>query len=100
MRRDFVHIFAVVEVASRRALAHRISITMKASLFVEAREEAAARQYEQEFFDTDPGSPFSSQEFTSVPTVRDASIRMDGKSAACNDGIVEPLRLSNKYEKV
>ena len=42
MRRGFVYLAAVVDVFSRRVLAHRVSITMEASFCVEALEEALA----------------------------------------------------------
>ncbi len=43
MRRGFVYLVAVVDVASRSVLAHRVSITMDALFCVEALEEAMAR---------------------------------------------------------
>jgi putative transposase len=43
MRRGFVYLAAVVDVATRRVLAHRVSITMEATFCVEALEEALAR---------------------------------------------------------
>lgn len=70
MRRGFVYLAAVVDVASRRVLAHRVSITMEASFCVEALEEAMARHGKPEIFNTDQGSQFTSIEFTSVVTLR------------------------------
>ena len=56
MRRGFVYLAAVVDVASRRVLAHRVSITMEAAFCVEALEEALARHGKPEIFNTDQGS--------------------------------------------
>jgi putative transposase len=56
MRRGFVYLAAVVDVASRRVLAHRVSITMEAEFCVEALEEALAKHGKPEIFNTDQGS--------------------------------------------
>ena len=58
MRRGFVYLAAVVDVASRRVLAHRVSITMEAEICVEALEDALAKH----------GKQFTSPAFTSVLT--------------------------------
>ena len=89
MRRGFVYLAAVVDVASRRVLAHRVSITMEAGFCVEALEEALARQGKPEIFNTDQGSQFTSHEFTSVLTTADVSISMDGKGAWRDNVFVE-----------
>ena len=41
MRRGFVYLAAVVDVASRRVLAHRVSIGMEAAFCIEALEESS-----------------------------------------------------------
>jgi len=56
MARGFVYLTAVVDVFSRRMLAHRVSITMEATFCVEALEEALARHGRPEIFNTDQGS--------------------------------------------
>jgi putative transposase len=100
MRRGFVYLAAVVDVASRRVLAHRVSITMEASFCVEALEEALARHGKPEIFNTDQGSQFTSHAFTSVLTTADVSISMDGKGAWRDNVFVERLWRSVKYEEV
>ena len=52
MARGFVYLTAVVDVFSRRVLAHRVSITMEATFCVEALEEALARHGRPEIFNT------------------------------------------------
>lgn len=100
MRRGFVYLAAVVDVASRRVLAHRVSITMEASFCVEALEEAMARHGKPEIFNTDQGSQFSSLEFTSVLLAAGISISMDGKGAWRDNVFVERIWRSIKYEEV
>jgi len=56
MRRGFVYLAAIVDVFSRRVLAHRVSITMEADFCIEALEEALARHGKPEIFNSDQGS--------------------------------------------
>ena len=81
MRRGFVYLAAVVDVASRRVLAHRVSITMEAEFCIEAVKEALAKHGKPEIFNTDQGSQFTSLDFTRVLLDAKVSISMDGKGA-------------------
>jgi putative transposase len=100
MRRGFVYLAAVVDVASRRVLAHRVSITMEAGFCVEALEEALAKHGRPEIFNTDQGSQFTSLEFTGVLTAAGVAISMDGKGAWRDNVFVERLWRTVKYEEV
>jgi len=81
MRRGFLYLVAIMDWASRKVLAWRLSNTMDAGFCVTALEEALARFGRPEIFDTDQGSQFTSFAFTSV--LRDAEVRisMDGRGA-------------------
>jgi putative transposase len=100
MRRGFVYLAAVVDVFSRRVLAHRVSITMETTFCVEALEEALARYGKPEIFNTDQGSQFTSHDFTSVLRAASVSISMDGKGAWRDNVFVERLWRTVKYEEV
>lgn len=100
MRRGFVYLAAVVDVSSRRVLAHRVSITMEAAFCVEALEEALAKHGKPDIFNTDQGSQFSSLDFTSVLTKAGVAISMDGKGAWRDNVFVERLWRTVKYEEV
>jgi putative transposase len=100
MRRGFVYLAAVVDVASRRVLSHRVSITMEAAFCVEALEEALAKHGKPEIFNTDQGSQFTSLDFTRVLLDAKVSISMDGKGAWRDNVFVERLWRSVKYEEV
>jgi putative transposase len=100
MRRGFVYLAAVVDVFSRRVLAHRVSITMEADFCVEALEEALAKHGKPEIFNTDQGSQFTSIDFTSVLLDAKIAISMDGKGAWRDNVFVERLWRSVKYEEV
>lgn len=100
MRRGFVYLTAVIDVASRRVLAHRVSITMEAAFCVEALEEALARYGKPEIFNTDQGSQFTSVDFTGVLLNAGIAISMDGKGAWRDNVFVERLWRTVKYEEV
>lgn len=100
MRRGFVYLTAIVDVFSRRALAHRVSITMEAAFCVEALQEALARHGKPDIFNTDQGSQFTSLEFTSALTAAGVIVSMDGKGAWRDNVFVERLWRTIKYEEV
>jgi putative transposase len=100
MARGFVYLAAVVDWASRRVLAHRVSISMDTEFCREALEEALARYGCPEIFNTDQGSQFTSAEFTDILKKRGIGISMDGKGAWRDNVFVERLWRSVKYEEV
>ena len=64
MARGFVYLTAVVDVASRVVLAHKVAITMEACHAKEIIEQAFARFGVPEIVNTDQGSQFTAEEFT------------------------------------
>jgi putative transposase len=60
MRRGFLYLVAIMDWATRKVLAWRLSNTMDASFCVLALEEALARHGRPEIFNTDQGSQFTS----------------------------------------
>src|SRR6202521_4499562 len=100
MARGFVYLTAVVDWFSRRVLSHRVSITMEAAFCVEALEEALAKHGTPGIFNTDQGSQFTSEAFTSVLIASQISISMDGKGAWRDNVFVERIWKSVKYEEV
>jgi putative transposase len=95
-----VHLVAVLDWASRRVLAHRVSITMEADFCVEALREAASRYGAPEIVNTDQGSQFSSAEFVAELARISARQSMDGKGCWRDNVLVERLWRSVKYEEV
>ena len=100
MARGFLYLAAVVDWCSRRVLAWRLSITLEAAFCVEALEEALARHGRPEIFNTDQGSQFTGEVFTSVLARNAIAISMDGKGAWRDNVFVERLWRSVKYEEV
>jgi putative transposase len=100
MKRGFVYLVAIIDWATRRVLAHRVSISMTTDFCVEALEEAIAQYGPPEIFNTDQGSQFTSEEFTRVLRAHDIKISMDGKGRWVDKVFVERLWKSVKYEHV
>ena len=67
MTRGFVYLFAVLDWASRRVLAWRLSNTLTTDFCIEAVQEALASYGAPDIFNTDQGCQFTSQEFTGLP---------------------------------
>lgn len=100
MARGFVYLTAVVDVASRRVLAHRVAITLEASHAREAIQQALAQYGTPEIVNTDQGSQFTAEEFTSVVLAAGCKLSMDGRGAWRDNVFVERLWRTVKYERV
>jgi len=100
MARGFVYLTAVVDVASRKVLAHKVAITLEAVHAKEVIERAFARYGVPEIVNTDQGSQFTAEEFTGVVLARGCKLSMDGRGAWRDNVFVERLWRSVKYERV
>lgn len=100
MAKGFVYLCVVLDWASRKVLAHRVSISLDAGFCVEALEEAFERYGLPEIVNTDQGCQFTSTEFLKALTSRDIRISMDGKGAWRDNVIVERLWRTVKYEEI
>lgn len=100
MRRGFLYLVAIMDWATRKVLAWKLSNTMDAGFCVDALKEALTRFGRPEIFNTDQGSQFTSFDFTAV--LRDAEIRisMDGRGRWMDNVFIERLWRSLKYECV
>ena len=100
MKRGFVFLVAILDWATRRVLAHRVSTSMTTDFCVEALEEAMAKYGRPEIFNTDQGSQFTSEGFSQVLKNHDVKISMDGKGRWVDNVVVGRLWKSVKYEHV
>jgi putative transposase len=94
------YLVALMDWARRKVLAWRLSNTLDASFCVDALEEALGRFGTPEIFNTDQGSQFTSKSFTGVLSSRGISISMDDRGRWLDNGFVERLWRSVKYEDV
>jgi len=100
MARGFVYLTAVVDVFSRKVLSHRVAITLEAIHAKEVVEQALARYGAPEIVNTDQGSQFTAEEFTSAVLGAGCKLSMDGRGAWRDNVFVERLWRSVKYERV
>jgi len=100
MARGFVYLTAVVDVVSRKVLAHKVAITLEAVHAKEVIEQAFARYGVPEIVNTDQGSQFTAEEFTSIVLAKGCKLSMDGRGAWRDNVFVERLWRSVKYERV
>ena len=100
MQRGFLYLAAVMDWATRRVLAWRVSNTLSADFCVEAVEEAIARYGKPEIFNTDQGTQFTSDAFTTMLHGHGVAISMDGRGCWRDNVFVERLWRSIKYEEV
>ena len=100
MARGFVYLTAVVDVASRRVLAHKVASTLEACHAREVIELAFARWGTPDIVNTDQGSQFTASEFTDAVLAQGCELSMDGRGAWRDNVFVERLWRSVKYERV
>jgi putative transposase len=100
MTRGFCYLTAIMDWASRRVLSWRLSNTLDASFCCEALEEALARYGSPEIFNTDQGSQFTGEGFTSLLADHGVAISMDGRGRWMDNVFIERLWRSVKYEEV
>ena len=100
MNKGFIYLTAVLDWATRRVLAWRLSNSMTADFCIKA-VEAAIRDYgTPEIFNTDQGSQFTDSDFVGLLEKHAIQISMDGKGSWRDNVFVERLWKSVKYEEV
>ena len=100
MRRGFLYHVAIMDWATRKVLAWRLSNTMDVGFCVMALEEALARFGSPEIFNTDHVSQFTSFAFTAVLKDAEMRISMDGRGRWVDNVFIKRLWRSLKYEWV
>jgi hypothetical protein len=82
MQRGFLYLAAVMDWATRRVLSWRVSNTLSADFCIEAVEEAIEHYGKPEIFNTDQGTQFTSDAFTTMLHDHGVAISMDGRVGA------------------
>lgn len=100
MQRGFLYLAAVMDWATRRVLSWRVSNTLSADFCIEAVEEAIEHYGKPEIFNTDQGTQFTSDAFTTMLHDHGVAISMDGRGCWRDNVFVEHLWRSIKYEEV
>jgi putative transposase len=100
MRQGFLYLFAVLDWATRKVLAWRLSNSLTTDFCIDAVEEAIAAFGCPAIFNTDQGSQFTDHDFVTMLQNHDIRVSMDGKGAWRDNVFVERFWRSIKYEEV
>ena len=100
MAHGFLYLMAILDLASRKVLAWRLSNTLTADFCIEALEEALKKFGPPEIFNTDQGSQFTSEEWLAPLKAAGVAISMDGRGRWIDNVFIERLWRSVKYEEV
>ncbi len=95
-----VYLIAILDLYSRKVLTWRLSNMMDTEFCVSALEEAIEIYGVPSIFNTDQGSQFTSEAFTSTLSRYGIRISMDGVGRAVDNIYVERLWRSVKYEEI
>lgn len=99
LEHGFAYLVAVIDWYSRYVLAWRLSNTMTVGFCLEALE-AALQHGKPVIFNTDQGSQFTCNDFTSILLNNGIQVSMDGKGRALDNVFIERLWRSVKYEDI
>ena len=99
MSRGFLYLVAIIDWYSRYVISWRLSNTLDADFCVAVLEEALSRGT-PEIFNTDQGSQFTGEAFTSLLKEHNVRISMDGKGSYNDNLFIERLWRTVKYEEV
>jgi putative transposase len=100
MRHGFLYLVAVLDWATRRVLAWRLSNTMTTDVCLDALEAAIHAHGCPGILNTDQGSQFTSTAFVALVQQHGIALSMDGTGAWRDNLFVERLWKSVKYEEV
>lgn len=100
MNRGFVYLVAIMDWHSRYVLSWELSNTLDTSFCIRALERAFEKYGKPDIFNTDQGSQFTSNAFTSKLKDNGIRISMDGKGRCIDNVFIERLWRSLKYEEV
>ncbi len=102
MKKGFMYLIAIIDVHTRYVLNWSISNTMTSGWCREVVEDAIAMYGYPEIINSDQGSQFTSEDYTSLftPDQVPTQISMDGKGRCIDNIFIERLWRSVKYECV
>jgi len=97
---SYVYFVGIIDWYSRKILSYRLSNTMDTSFCIEALDEAVKRYGKPEIFNSDQGSQFTSDKFTSNLSEYGIKISMDGKGRWADNIYIERFFRTLKYENI
>ena len=100
MKKGYMYLTAIIDLHSRYVLNWSVSNSMDATWCKEMLEETIEMHGKPEIINTDQGSQYTSEEFSSFVLKNDIKLSMDGKGRATDNAFIERLWRSVKYEKI
>ena len=100
MQKGFLYLVAIIDHYSRFILSWRLSNTLEVDFCRDALKEAIKRYGKPDYFNTDQGSQFTSEQFTRILKINKIRISMDGKGRAMDNIFIERFWRTLKYEEV
>lgn len=100
MRKGYMYLMAIIDLHSRFVIHWSVSNSMDAQWCAKTLEEAIIQHGKPEIINTDQGSQFTSDEFSSTVLSKEIKLSMDGKGRATDNAFIERLWRSVKYEKI
>ena len=100
MKRGFLYLVAIMDWATRKVLAHRISNTIHVDFCVDALRDAMDKYGKPEIMNTDQGSQFTGGDWIGALKAAGVQISMDGRGRYLDNIFIERLWRSLKQEAV
>lgn len=100
MKHGFMYLCAIIDVHTRFVVGWGISNTMTAEWCTEIVKHATSIHGNPEILNSDQGSQFTSEVYTTLLKERGIKISMDGKGRAIDNIFIERLWRTVKYEHV
>ncbi len=96
----YLYLCAIIDVYSRYVLGWSLSNTMTSAWCKDVLQEAVSQHGKPQILNTDQGSQFTANEFSSWVSEQDIRLSMDGKGRAIDNIFIERLWRSVKYEQI
>lgn len=100
MKKGFMYLTAIIDLYSRYVVGWSVGNTMEAGWICGIVKQAIQEHGKPGIINSDQGSQFTSDEYTSLLKELDIQISMDGKGRATDNIFIERLWRSLKYEYV
>jgi putative transposase len=100
MQKGFLYLVAIIDLYSRFILSWRLSNTLEGEFCREALKEALKNYKSPDYFNTDQGSQFTSDDFTKILKEKGIKISMDGKGRWIDNIFIERFWRTLKYSEV
>lgn len=100
MKKGFMYLVAIIDLYSRKVLAWSLSNTLEVNFCTNILQEALNKYGKPAIFNSDQGSQFTSNEFTTLLEQNQIRISRDGKGRALDNIFIERFWRSLKYEHV